>query len=64
MIPAVIQQQSPRGRSGIHRFNDRNVSVTLKNLHVKLFADGADKAQIFEMAKQSWSVASRPTLRS
>ena len=27
---------------------------TLKNLKVKLFTDGADKAQIVEMAKQSW----------
>ncbi len=28
--------------------------VTLKSLKVKLFTDGADKAQIVEMAKQSW----------
>src|SRR5476651_47946 len=28
--------------------------VTLKTLAVKLFTDGADKAQIVEMAKQSW----------
>lgn len=27
---------------------------TLKNLKVKLFTDGADKAQIVEMAKQPW----------
>ena len=27
---------------------------TLKSLKVKLFTDGADKAQIVEMAKQSW----------
>ena len=27
---------------------------TLSNLQVKLFTDGADKAQIVEMAKQSW----------
>jgi len=27
---------------------------TLKDLKVKLFTDGADKAQIVEMAKQSW----------
>jgi transaldolase len=27
---------------------------TLKNLKVKLFTDGADKAQIVDMAKQSW----------
>ncbi|MGD0420718.1 MAG: transaldolase family protein [Xanthobacteraceae bacterium] len=40
------------------------MSVTLKNLHVKLFADGADKAQIFEMAKQSWirGFTTNPTL--
>ncbi|MGZ3411893.1 MAG: transaldolase family protein [Xanthobacteraceae bacterium] len=30
------------------------MSVTLKTLKVKLFTDGADKAQIVEMAKQSW----------
>ena len=30
------------------------MSVTLQNLAVKLFTDGADKAQIREMAKQSW----------
>jgi transaldolase len=38
--------------------------VTLKNLHVKLFADGADKAQIFEMAKQPWirGFTTNPTL--
>ena len=29
------------------------MSVTLKTLKVKLFTDGADKAQIVEMAKQS-----------
>jgi transaldolase len=29
-------------------------SVTLKSLKVKLFTDGADKAQILDMAKQSW----------
>ena len=28
--------------------------ATLKSLKVKLFTDGADKAQIVEMAKQSW----------
>ncbi|MFN3656955.1 MAG: transaldolase [Pseudolabrys sp.] len=28
--------------------------VTLKSLKVKLFTDGADKAQIVEMAKQPW----------
>jgi transaldolase len=30
------------------------VSVVLNNLTVKLFTDGADKAQIVEMAKQPW----------
>ncbi len=30
------------------------MTVTLKNLEVKLFTDGADKAQILEMAKQPW----------
>ncbi|MEP9349897.1 transaldolase family protein [Xanthobacter sp. KR7-225] len=30
------------------------MSVTLKDLKVKLFTDGADKAQIVEMAKQSF----------
>jgi transaldolase len=30
------------------------VPVTLNTLKVKLFTDGADKAQIVEMAKQSW----------
>jgi transaldolase len=29
-------------------------SVTLNSLKVKLFTDGADKAQILDMAKQSW----------
>ena len=29
-------------------------AVTLKDLRVKLFTDGADKAQIVDMAKQSW----------
>src|SRR5258707_4248772 len=28
--------------------------VSLKTLRVKLFTDGADKAQIMEMAKQPW----------
>ena len=27
---------------------------TLANLKIKLFTDGADKAQIVEMAKQPW----------
>jgi transaldolase len=31
-----------------------NIVVTLKDLRVKLFTDGADKAQIREMAKRSW----------
>lgn len=30
------------------------MKVTLKDLSVKLFTDGADKAQIVEMAKQPW----------
>jgi transaldolase len=30
------------------------MTVTLKDLEVKLFTDGADKAQIVEMAKQTW----------
>ena len=30
------------------------MAPTLANLKVKLFTDGADKAQIVEMAKQSW----------
>ncbi len=30
------------------------MSVTLSNLKVKLFTDSADKAQLLEMAKQSW----------
>ena len=30
------------------------MAFTLKNLNVKLFTDGADKAQILEMAKQPW----------
>src|SRR6185369_16286342 len=29
-------------------------ALKLKDLKVKLFTDGADKAQIVEMAKQSW----------
>jgi transaldolase len=29
-------------------------TLTLKTLKVKLFTDGADKAQILDMAKQSW----------
>jgi transaldolase len=38
--------------------------VTLKNLHVKPFADGADKAQIFDLAKLSWirGFTTNPTL--
>ena len=31
-----------------------DMAFTLKNLNVKLFTDGADKAQILEMAKQPW----------
>lgn len=40
------------------------MAVTLKDLHVKPFADGADKAQIFEMAKLSWirGFTTNPTL--
>lgn len=30
------------------------MAITLKDLRVKLFTDGADKAQIVEMAKQTW----------
>ena len=30
------------------------MAITLQNLAVKLFTDGADKAQIVEMAKQPW----------
>src|SRR6201989_2786086 len=30
------------------------MTIKLANLTVKLFTDGADKAQIVEMAKQSW----------
>lgn len=30
------------------------MAITLKGLSVKLFTDGADKAQIVEMAKQPW----------
>jgi transaldolase len=30
------------------------MSVTLHDLSVKLFTDGADKAQILEMARQPW----------
>jgi transaldolase len=30
------------------------MTVTLKDLDVKLFTDGADKAQILEMARQPW----------
>ncbi len=33
---------------------DSDMAVTLKDLDVKLFTDGADKAQILEMAKQPW----------
>src|SRR5690242_6069980 len=30
------------------------MTITLTDLRVKLFTDGADKSQIREMAKQSW----------
>jgi transaldolase len=30
------------------------MGIMLKDLKIKLFADGADKAQILDMAKQSW----------
>src|SRR5580700_8140546 len=30
------------------------MAITLQDLDIKLFADGADKAQILEMAKQPW----------
>ncbi len=30
------------------------MAVTLKDLKVKLFTDGADKAQVLDMARQSW----------
>src|SRR5882757_10542272 len=30
------------------------MATTLKDLKIKLFTDGADKAQIVEMAKNSW----------
>ena len=33
---------------------DSDMAITLKDLDVKLFTDGADKAQILEMAKQPW----------
>ena len=33
---------------------DVGMAVTLKELKVKLFTDGADKAQIRDMAKQAW----------
>jgi transaldolase len=38
--------------------------VTLKNLHVKPFADGADKAQIFDLARLPWirGFTTNPTL--
>jgi transaldolase len=35
-------------------FGIANMAVTLKDLKVKLFTDGADKAQIVEMAKNAW----------
>ena len=37
---------------------------TLETLKVKLFTDGADKAQILDMAKNPGSRASPPILRS
>ncbi len=33
---------------------ESNMAITLKDLDVKLFTDGADKAQILEIAKQPW----------
>jgi transaldolase len=40
------------------------MSITLKNLRVKLFADGADKAQIFDLATLPWisGFTTNPTL--
>ena len=39
------------------------MATTLKDLKVKLFTDGADKAQIVEMAKKPGSRASPPIRR-
>jgi transaldolase len=35
-------------------FNGFDMAAALKDLTVKPFTEGADKAQILEMAKQSW----------
>ena len=42
----------PRTINGFDMVSD--MAFTLKDLEVKLFTDGADKAQILEMAKQPW----------
>ena len=34
--------------------NEFTMAITMQDLDIKLFADGADKAQILEMAKQPW----------
>jgi transaldolase len=46
-----MQQQS---RAAGAAFTGSNMAVTLKDLNVKLFMDGADTPQIHDMAKQTW----------
>lgn len=43
-----------RGTADEEGFHEMKTTPVLKDLRVKLFTDGADKAQIVEMAKQAW----------
>ena len=50
-----MMRAKPLRRSGLNVFSMvSDMAFMLKNLNVKLFTDGADKAQILEMAKQPW----------
>jgi transaldolase len=49
---AVTMSRPERRSEGLKL--ESNMAITLKDLDVKLFTDGADKAQILEIAKQPW----------
>jgi transaldolase len=49
-----VRDRNLRGRESPACIKETDMAATLKDLKVKLFTDGADKAQIVDMAKNAW----------
>jgi hypothetical protein len=55
VVPVLARlSHPPRRLTRANGHNTASRSMKLSDLEIKLFTDGADKAQIVEMAKQPW----------